>query len=216
MSDPSAAQAATPDTSPTPAAEPATLLGSAPAATDPPQGDAGQAPNPDEGQQPQKDGTEPPAKAPEKYEFKFPEGVTLDQGLMEQFEPVARELGLTNEQAQKLADLHLMSRTQELERHKAEFNSMMQGWASSAKSDKEIGGEKFDGTLAAAKLAVDKFGTPELKQALNDSGLGNHPEVIRVFARIGKAIGDDSFSPGQSSAPKQSVEQTLYPTMFTK
>ncbi|MEC7472463.1 MAG: hypothetical protein VX946_03765 [Pseudomonadota bacterium] len=41
--------------------------------------------------------------------------------------------------------------------------------------------------------AIEKFGSPELRQVLNDSGLGNHPELVKFCHRIGKAISDDSL-----------------------
>jgi transcription antitermination factor NusG len=44
--------------------------------------------------------------APEKYEFKAGEGVELDTEALKDFEPVARDLNLTNEQAQKLVDAY--------------------------------------------------------------------------------------------------------------
>ncbi len=44
--------------------------------------------------------------APEKYEFTVGEGVELDTEALKDFEPVARDLNLTNEQAQKLVDAY--------------------------------------------------------------------------------------------------------------
>ncbi|EEJ8798826.1 peptidase, partial [Salmonella enterica subsp. enterica] len=44
---------------------------------------------------------ETPPGAPEKYAFTAPEGQELDTSALAQFEPVARELILTQEQAQK-------------------------------------------------------------------------------------------------------------------
>ncbi|MDD1107598.1 peptidase, partial [Klebsiella pneumoniae] len=60
--------------------------------------------NKGEGEQGDKNKT-PDLKAPEKYEFTAPEGAELDSKAVELFEPVARELGLSNDQAQKLAGL---------------------------------------------------------------------------------------------------------------
>ncbi len=40
------------------------------------------------------------------YEFQAAEGVELDTEALKEFEPVARELNLTNEQAQKLVDAY--------------------------------------------------------------------------------------------------------------
>jgi hypothetical protein len=47
-----------------------------------------------------------------------------------------------------------------------------------------------------AKKALDAFGTAELRSLLNESGLGNHPEVIRFMFRAGKAISEDSMVTG--------------------
>ena len=47
-----------------------------------------------------------PEGAPEKYEFTAGEGVELDTEALKDFEPVARDLNLTNEQAQKLVDAY--------------------------------------------------------------------------------------------------------------
>lgn len=49
---------------------------------------------------------ETPPGAPEKYAFTAPEGQELDTSALAQFEPVARELNLTQEQAQKLVDVY--------------------------------------------------------------------------------------------------------------
>ena len=60
-------------------------------------------------------------------------------------------------------------------------------------SDDEFGGETFDANLKVAKSALDAFGTDPFKQLLSESGLGNHPEVIRFMYRAGKAISEDSY-----------------------
>jgi hypothetical protein len=72
-------------------------------------------------------------------------------------------------------------------------------WRQQATTDKEFGGDQLNANLAVAKKAMDAFGTPELTKLLNESGLGNHPEVIRVFYRAGKAISEDGFVSGQST-----------------
>ena len=43
---------------------------------------------------------------PEKYDLTVPEGYTVDDNLMAEFTGVAHELGLNNEQANKLAGMH--------------------------------------------------------------------------------------------------------------
>lgn len=138
----------------------------------------------------------PKEGAPEKYEWKAPEGMPLDTAALEQFEPFARELNLTNENAQKLMDLHV-SRLNALQQSQAEaWHKTIEGWGESFMKDKEIGGAAKDVSVKDARAAVEKFGTPELMAILNmpskdnpnGLGLGNHPELIRAFSRIGKLL----------------------------
>ena len=72
-------------------------------------------------------------------------------------------------------------------------------WADTSRADKEFGGEKLAENLATAKKAMDAFATPELRTLLDESGLGNHPEVIRMFYRTGKAMSEDRFVTGQAA-----------------
>lgn len=62
-----------------------------------------------------------------------------------------------------------------------------QAWAQAAKADPEIGQQNLERSLAFARYALDRFGDPELYGYLDDSGLGNHPEIIRMFKRAGEA-----------------------------
>jgi hypothetical protein len=149
--------------------------------------------------------------APEKYEFKAPEGQVFDAKVIGAFSEVAKELNLSNESAQKVLDKvapALAEKQAELvETAKAE-------WVETAKADKEFGGTKLDENLALAKKALDTFGSPELRTLLNDSGLGNHPEIIRAFYRAGKAISEDSFVSGtRGTSETKSIAQRMYPNM---
>lgn len=130
------------------------------------------------------------AKAPEAYEFKAPEGRAFDEQIIKEYSDVAKELNLTQENAQKLLD-RIAPKLQE--RQMQQLEAVRTEWAEAATADKEFGGEKLQENLAIAKTALDKFGTPELRSLLNQSGLGNNPEVIRFMYRAGKAISGDRF-----------------------
>lgn len=69
-------------------------------------------------------------------------------------------------------------------------------WAADTKNDKEVGGDNYNKSVELAKRAAHRFGSKEFLQALNDTGFGNHPEVIRTFSRIGKLIADDEIVMG--------------------
>lgn len=156
--------------------------------------------------------------APESYtDFTVPDGAELPAGLADDIKSVAKELKLTQEQAQKLADLGLKHGTVSAEAQAKALQDMQAEWVTSAKGDKEFGGEKFDANLAVAKKALDTFGTAEFKELLNATGLGNHPEVIRVLFKVGSKISEDgSVVPAGKSSPNddksfRGIAKMLYP-----
>lgn len=151
-----------------------------------------------------------PQGAPEKYDFKTPEGREFDAQVIEQFSEVAKELNLSQDDAQKVIDKIAPALAQKQEKAMQEARN---SWAESAKADKEFGGEKLDENLALAKQALDTFGSPALRTLLNESGLGNHPELIRAFYRAGKAISEDRFVGGKQGQAPQTVAQRMYPNM---
>lgn len=140
-----------------------------------------------------------PQAAPEKYEFKAPEGRTFDSEVLTAYSEVARELNLSQEAAQRVLDAMAPKMA---ERQMAQIEAVKAEWANSSKTDKEFGGEKLSENLSTAKKALDAFGTTELRTLLNESGLGNHPEVIRFMVRAGKAISEDRFVAGTKGTAK--------------
>ncbi|EOF5964932.1 peptidase [Salmonella enterica] len=151
-----------------------------------------------------------PEGAPEKYEFKAGEGQELDTAALEQFEPIARELNLTNEQAQKMVDLYGTKIMPMVQQQQAEaWQKTTEQWAADVKADKEIGGDKLTGNLSAAQRALAQFGTPELKEYLEGTGLGNHPELVKAFIKIGKAMSEDGMVDG-SNQGQRSAAEVLY------
>jgi hypothetical protein len=148
-----------------------------------------------------------PEGAPESYEFKAPEGTQFDDAVIGAFSEVAKELNLSQDQAQKVLDkMAPVIAARQLE----QFQAARTEWAEAAKTDKEFGGENLAENLGTAKKALDTFATPELRALLEESGLGNHPEVIRVFYRAGKAISEDRFVAGQGGKTSQGDARRLY------
>ena len=149
---------------------------------------------------------------PEQYaDFAFEDGKALDAELADDIKATAKELGLTQSQAQKLADLAL-KRTESAQSKQAEMLAQARDeWAGQAKADKEFGGDAIEANLATARKALDTFGTPELKALLNESGLGNHPEVIRFFYRSGKAISEDRVIRGGAAGQPTDPAKRMFP-----
>lgn len=148
-------------------------------------------------------------QVPEAYEFAMPEGMQLDKAAADEFSAIAKELKLDQATAQKVADVAVKQAQRQAEAH----TKLVESWVEQVKTDKEIGGDNLEQNLAIAKKALDTFGTPELKDVLNSTGLGNHPAVIRAFIKAGKAISDDGFVTGSPKGAETDMARKMFPTM---
>lgn len=151
--------------------------------------------------------------SPERYEFKQPEGRSFDAEVMSTFGEVAKSVGLSQDKAQTLLDKLAPVMEQ---RQSARLESERAAWVKSVKSDKEIGGDKFAESLQVAQKALKSFGSPELTKLLNDSGLGDHPDVIRFFHKVGKSISEDGMVSGRGAAEPADSLMAMYPSMAKK
>ncbi|WP_446905471.1 peptidase [Citrobacter portucalensis] len=152
-----------------------------------------------------------PEGAPEKYEFKAGEGFELDTEALKDFEPVARELNLTNEQAQKLVDAYPKILAGVQQRQAEAWQSQTEQWAADVKADKEIGGDRLTANLSAAQRALEQFGDSELKEYLDSTGLGNHPALVKAFIKVGKAMSEDKVVTGGHESGGSDLISAFYP-----
>lgn len=157
------------------------------------------------------DGKDKPTGAPEAYEpFKMPEGVEVDAEALADFSVTAKELNLTQEQAQKVADIGAKLVSKAAAQQAQVWADTQDKWVKDGKADKEFGGDAYEANVAVAKKALEAFGTKELKDALVATGGGNHPELIRFFFRVGKAIGEDRLVVGSAAGGKRDPAQIMF------
>ena len=148
---------------------------------------------------------------PEKYDLKVPEGFVLDEAVLGEFTELAKEAKLSQEAAQKFADLHAKLAKEASQRLIGQWEKTIESWQTEAKADPEIGGADHEEKLATAKFGLKKFGTPELSQLMDDLFVGNHKEFIRLFYRLGKIAQDPKFVEAESVGSVKSDAEVLYP-----
>lgn len=148
-------------------------------------------------------------QVPDSYEFAMPDGVELDKAAADEFSAIAKELKLDQASAQKVADVGAKMAQRQAEAHA----KLVESWVEQVKTDKDLGGDRLDANLAVARKALETFGTPELRDVLNSTGLGNHPEVIKAFYKAGKAISEDRFVTGSPKGPETDIARKMFPTM---
>ena len=146
--------------------------------------------------------------------FTVPEGFDYNDGSVNEFAALARELNLNQDQAQKLVDMHV--------RHWLGFEeqtrAQQEKWRDEAMNDPEFGGQKFTQSLADAMKFINVFGGDKLRVALEQAGVGNHPAFFVAFAKAGRLLGEDRMVTGSAMRPGGSgtfedLANSMYPDM---
>lgn len=121
------------------------------------------------------------------------------------------EAGLTQDQAKLVTEKY-----HELEQAKLAEMEV----ASAAEADQNMNvlkaefGEAFEERVNLAKRAVNELGGDELKTLLNETGLGNNAQVVKLFAKIGKEILEDRILESDKEArfgvtPEEAQKQIM-------
>ncbi|HEV3026862.1 MAG TPA: hypothetical protein VG457_04775, partial [Planctomycetota bacterium] len=168
------APAATPDATKTPEpAAPTTLLGKKLPPADPAKA-AAEAP---------KEGAEKP-KA-EEYEVALPKDSLLGADQAKAMTVKYRELGLTKDQAQALAEQTSGALKSYVDARMAEVQKTEAGWWKEVESNPKYGGANLVQSDKFATAALDKF-FPGLKDELINSPYAAHPKLFIGLVELGK------------------------------
>ena len=139
----------------------------------------------------------------------LPQGIPWDEGFEKAALPIAHGLGLSPQQLQGLVDFYAghqaeafaaAGRARQLEETRA-TEALRAEW-----------GPDYTVKLSQAARAARYFGGDELVNLLNESGLGNNPQLIRAFEKAGALLGEDSLkgaaeSSGRSLAPADAMRK---------
>jgi hypothetical protein len=170
-----------------------------------------QQPTPNESANAQATEQKPPEQKPDvKYELKIPDGSPLDASVLAEVEAFAKEKGISPEIAQAIVEKQHAAASAYATKLASEYEATKAKWVSAVQTDKEIGGEAFKGNVEIAHRAMKAFASDEFVSILETTGLGNHPELVRVFYRIGKQMADDKLVTGAQAQPKKSAAEAFY------
>lgn len=152
--------------------------------------------------------TEEKPVVPEKYDLKLPADSVLNAEHLEKLSAYAKEKGLSNEQAQSLLERESKAVSDYAASQTEVLVKARDTWLEQASKDKEIGGDGFKQNSELAARVVRRFGTDDLRKELNKTGLGNHPELVRLLTRIGKSMAEDQLilPEGRPSGKKSTAE----------
>lgn len=172
--------------------------------------------------------------APEKYEaWTMPEGYEVDAKVMGDAEGVFREIGLSQEQGQKLVNWFSKNAIESSNQSLQAVKDMRAGWVKELATSPEYSRE-FDASgkikadsqvLVGMGRMLDSLGDPKLardfRQALDLTGAGDHPAFFRVMDRLAKSFAEGTSVRGRGPSPhgtdqpstRRSAAQEMYPKL---
>lgn len=138
-------------------------------------------------------------------DFTLPEGATVDAAMLEASTALFKDAKLDQATAQKFVDFHAGMVKAQAEA----FETTKENWRKETEADPEIGGAKLKDTMFMASKVMTQYGSDELKAVLDSSGLGNHPTMVKFFAKLGREISEDGAINSQSSTGVLSTDDRI-------
>jgi hypothetical protein len=144
---------------------------------------------------------DPEAEKPVVYDLKLPEGSLLSSDVIAKVESLAKEKGMTPDQAQALLEHESAVLAEHHAGIEKEFQETTKKWVDEV---------KFKENVALAHAALKQFGSEKFNQELERTGFGNHPELVRIFARIGRQLQAQPMARGEQPNQAKSITSIMY------
>lgn len=112
-----------------------------------------------------------------------------------QIEPVARELGMTQEQAMKFAGVLQRFNDDDAKSTAQALEDRKKTWEAEVRNDPKMGGANYDSTIRNVGALLDKLGVSEDDKAFfKATGIGMHPSMVRLLHGVHERTKEDSFN----------------------
>lgn len=174
-------------------------------------------PAPEEPKKEEASQSDEPAPLPTYEPFTLPEGVEVDKETLGAFvNELATFENLTkadHAEVQKLGQTLIDKHNAALTAHTASLQEYYQNawetqkntWKDAFEADPDIGGNRRDTTLKHAKTFIRTYGGDETQQKelttlMNETGIGNHPALIRILAKAGESLAEGRPLPATGAA----------------
>lgn len=148
---------------------------------------------------------EAPEQADIEYDIKAPEGVKFEESLLDSFKVTAKDLGLTNENAQKLVDFQAEQVQAQDKLIAEQLTTQTNEWKQTAQSDKN-----YKQNIQLANAGTNVVGE-EGYTMLKEMQIEWNPVVFNMLVQLGKTVSEGKLSVG--GAPAGNTEKTMYPEM---
>lgn len=166
----------------------------------------------------------PATAAPEKYEdFKLPEGVKVSDAVLGEATGLFKELGLSQDAAQRLVDFHVKQQQAAADAGPREYERVRAGWRDEIVSDPALGDGKalkaeVSATIGRAIDAMGEKAAAEFREAMSLTGGGDNPAIFRGILALAKLATEgrpvEAKGPAPTSPPgRPSLAKAMYPNL---
>lgn len=143
-------------------------------------------------------------------EVSLPENSLLDPSALAAFKQTAAQVNLPAQGLKQwlaYEENRLQAAAQQAEKNRREE---AENWA---RQTQEMFGSRWQAEVSKAVRAADAFGGAPLRQLLAETGLGNHPVMVRTFHAVAQRICED-VTPG--GAPSAQTDKTFTQALYGK
>lgn len=160
---------------------------------------------PDGGEEAEKD-----PGAPEKYEpFKLPEGFALEEEEFEKVSSMLKGMNLSQSHAQELVDYFTRRMTDEKAAGLNALAARRKEWRAAIRQRPDFANERGLVQRGMRAVLTDK----DEKELFEDSWMSDHPALWKVFAKIGRLVGEDSLPQGKGKRAEQNINLLRFPNV---
>lgn len=165
--------------------------------------------------------------APEAYDFaayteKLEEGETLNPAMMDEVSSLSKEFNLSQAAAEKLVDIGRKQRDGFMEAQNTEYANTRKEWREEVAKDPVIGGATPEAQAKNMSIALRGLtayeGGAEARQLLDETGLGDNPQMLRFLHSVGLSVSQDSVEEGAAAGANavKARSTSLFPSMKDK
>lgn len=137
---------------------------------------------------------------PKEYEFtkaELPEGMQNNEDMEKAMKANMHKAGLTNAQANSIYTGYMEYMGAQHKDMTDKSQIQADEWVKSMQKDF---GKAYDESIDLSQRAARELGGPDFLKWLDDTGQGNNPMFVKMFAKVGKMMSEANAEPG---APRQ-------------
>ena len=113
---------------------------------------------------------------------------------LDDFRNIAHNLGLSQNQAEKILDMYSQANYDQMQEAETRHGEMQ---AQGINALQKEWGKSYNENVELARRAFTNFASKEALDIMEDSGLGNHPEIVKMFSKIGNLLKEDGIMGGE-------------------